>query len=296
MLRIFFVLALSSLIARFAFADETVEIQRVAQADEPSGNGKTGLEITSQAINALVDGDFKKAIEFTTKALGVGDLQGDDLISVYILRAEALAAMGRTDGAIDNINATLELRPDSPELTNIRGDIYLNSGQFPKALESYDESIDLKADFWEAYIDRGFAHAMLEDFDRALADASKAININPSEHTYANRADLYLVQDKFDLAIRDFTDALSQEKITNVGAYLGRAEAYYSSERYEEALQDYNKADELSPDDAVVLFLRGTTHEKLGDKANARSDLQRAGELDPENTEVRDTLERLGSK
>ncbi len=295
MLRPLLALVLSSLVPLPGFAEEQVREWRIAQADETPGQAESS-DVASEAIYALRRGEFEKAIELTTKVIDSGDLEEDDIINAYILRADAYAAMGRTEEAISDVSSTLQLRPDDPSLVNLRGDIHLNSGEFPAALQDYDRSIELKPDFWEAYIDRGFTHAMLEDFNKAVADATKAVDISPNEFTFANRGDLYLAQDQFDLAIQDFSDALSQGEITNIGAYLGRAEAYFSSERYDDALADYDKADEMSPDDAVVLFLRGTTHEELGNFAKARADLERAGELDPEYTDVQDALERLESK
>jgi tetratricopeptide (TPR) repeat protein len=60
------------------------------------------------------------------------------------------------------------------------------------------------------------------------------------------------------------------------------ASAYFKQNRLEEAVQEYNRAIELYPDDIASLVNRGEIYLRLGKFWEAAQDLKRASDLDPE--------------
>jgi tetratricopeptide (TPR) repeat protein len=56
----------------------------------------------------------------------------------------------------------------------------------------------------EAYINRGIAYKMMGDHDQAIANFSKALEINPRlAAAYVNRGRAYRSKDQYDRAISD---------------------------------------------------------------------------------------------
>ncbi len=62
---------------------------------------------------------------------------------------------------------------------------------------------------------------------------------------YRRRAEAYLLQERFDKALADYTKAIEMEP-SNVEYYLARAQ-FHGQQRPDEALRDYTKAIELDP-------------------------------------------------
>ena len=100
------------------------------------------------------------------------------------------------DRAIGECSAMLAL-PDYPaaEAYNNRGIAYAGKGQYDKAVEDYSRAIDLDARFDKAYNNRGNAYWHLGNHAASLADYQKAIEINPRDpNAYYNLACRYALR------------------------------------------------------------------------------------------------------
>jgi tetratricopeptide (TPR) repeat protein len=58
------------------------------------------------------------------------------------------------------------------------GVVYTSSNKFKEAIETYEKTIEIKPDYYEAYYGIGVAYAMLNEFDKALEAYEKAIVLN----------------------------------------------------------------------------------------------------------------------
>lgn len=109
------------------------------------------------------------------------------------------------------------------------------------------------------YVDRGFTLLNNQDNDQAIADFTKAIELDPK---YAH-------------------------------AYLGRGNANILKAEHDRAIADYTKAIELDPKFADAYYYRGLTYERLlGNKSSALADFRRAFSLG--QNKGKDGIERLG--
>jgi Flp pilus assembly protein TadD len=76
-----------------------------------------------------------------------------------------------------------------------------------------------------AYNNRGFAHFSKEEFEKALTDYSRAIELEPMDFGfYRNRGTLYVRVGKNDKAIQDFQKAakLGDEKTQELLKKIGK--------------------------------------------------------------------------
>ena len=124
---------------------------------------------------------------------------------------------------------------------------------------------------------RSFAYKIKNDFDRALADYTKAIEIDP-KYTYvynqrcwlratANR-DLPLALSDCDSAIRlGPNDALSIDS---------RGFVYLRLNRLDEAIADYDAALKINPQRAYSLYGRGLAKQRKGDQTGGDADIAAA--------------------
>ena len=83
---------------------------------------------------------------------------------------------------------TQEIKEDAEAYYN-RGNAYEKKGQYDKAISDYSKAIEINPKYAKAYNNRGIAHAIRGQYEKTISDYNKAIEINPR---YASR--LFLLQ------------------------------------------------------------------------------------------------------
>ena len=85
---------------------------------------------------------------------------------------------------------------------------YRARGDNDRAIADYTEAIRLNPNYVNAYHNRGVAYHVKGDSDRAIADFSEAIRLNPSfAPAYSCRGTVYAGRKEYARAIADFSDA-----------------------------------------------------------------------------------------
>jgi tetratricopeptide (TPR) repeat protein len=108
--------------------------------------------------------------------------------------------------------------------------------------------------------------------------------------TYSNRGLLYQRSGRLERAMADHDRSIKIDP-DNKNAYVNRGNCQYMSKRYVEALADYTRAIELSEEQfALAFYNRAFVHLALGDSEAARTDLERANELNPNSQKYRTAI------
>ena len=95
------------------------------------------------------------------------------------------------------------------------------------------------------YTGRGIAYVKKGEYDQAISDLTKALEIYPRyAEAYINRGVIYERKSQYDQAISDFTKALEINP-RDALAYSNRAIAYYHLKDYDKAWEDVFKAQGL---------------------------------------------------
>jgi PGF-CTERM protein len=97
------------------------------------------------------------------------------------------------------------------------------------------------------------------------------------------------------MAIEDFNKAIELDP-NNAGAYSNRGVAYDDLKQYERAVEDHNKAIKLNPNCAVAYANRGAAYDHLKQYEKAIEDYNKAIELDPDFALVYEYRELAQSK
>jgi tetratricopeptide (TPR) repeat protein len=69
---------------------------------------------------------------------------------------------------------------------NNRGTAYADLKQFKKAIQDYNQAIELDPEYTHAFNNRGFAYADLKQFKKAIQDYNQAIELDPELKTRAS--------------------------------------------------------------------------------------------------------------
>lgn len=115
----------------------------------------------------------------------------------------------------------------------------------------------------------------------------------PPDYTfYQNRANANFVMGEYDAAIADYNKAI-ELNAKEPTIYFSRGLAHFNNKSFTPAIADFGKVIELDPDEAMAYFKRGSALEKVGNFEKALTDYQKAVELDPDNEPAKTALQKL---
>ena len=86
-------------------------------------------------------------------------------------------------------NDVIEKYPNIATAYNARGAIYHTLGQYEKAINDYSKTLEINPTFLKVYLNRGGIYFVLNEYDRAINDYTQALKINPDYYNaYYSRA------------------------------------------------------------------------------------------------------------
>jgi tetratricopeptide (TPR) repeat protein len=123
------------------------------------------------------------------------------------------------------------------------------------------------------------------DYDKAINFYTKAIESEELKENliiaYVKRGHCYAAKDLLDLAIEDFTKAISLEP-TNALHFTSRGIVYSKLKYWDRAIEDFSEAIKLNPDNVYAYKNRGIAYEQKGLKNLANQDFLKATQLGKE--------------
>jgi protein O-mannosyl-transferase len=162
-----------------------------------------------------------------------------------------------------------------------RGNAFKNENKNDLAMADFSKAIELNPNSSFAFYNRGTAYEDAKKYELAMADYNKAIELNPDfSPAYNNRGNLYANGNKSDLALADFNKAIELNKDYSQ-AYNNRGNLYANANKYDLALADFNKAVELSPGNSKAYNNRANVYVKKKQYDLAISDFSKAIVLNP---------------
>jgi len=195
----------------------------------------------------------------------------------------------------DNVTKTPNL---SIALMN-RGLAYADLGQWEKAIDDYSRVLEIDPTYVETYDNRGVAYCNLNQWEKAIDDFSKAIKIDSNFlRAYYNRGIAYGKIGPMDKSIADYSRLIEIYPKSDK-AYANRGVDYFKLGQLDKAIVDYSMAILINPKYTDAYYNRGLAYGKLGNWENAIADYSRVLEIDPNNTLAysnrEDAYKKLGS-
>ena len=176
-----------------------------------------------------------------------------DAIGPLLQRARISAIEKDRDQALEDIDRAIDIDPENPAALLLRARINQQAGDTEAALADIQTILDDKPDTPAALELRGLIAAEQEDYAAAIRDFRKLAARDPDDAAVVGQlAMLYLAAKQPREAIRRFTRALEIDA-DNFPCRRGRSDAAISIGDHPAALADLEKAHELEPDDSGVL-------------------------------------------
>jgi Tfp pilus assembly protein PilF len=94
---------------------------------------------------------------------------------------EMLQARGDLDGAVEQFDFAIRIRPNDAVANNALGGALLAKGDLTGAVKQFDVALKAQPDYFDAHYNRGTALAAQENYTGAVAEFAEAAKLNPND-------------------------------------------------------------------------------------------------------------------
>ena len=161
---------------------------------------------------------------------------------------------------------------------------YFKSGKYVEAAAEFQALVDEAPAYDYGYFMLGNSFVKMGKTEQAIGNFKQAIELNGEKYVYHNSlATAYQASRQFRMVVETLNKAESVlEDRYKPTFYTTRGMAYYSLEKWSDAITDLEKAKSLKPTEAVHTAL-GVSYFKMGHHDKAASALEKALAKDPKN-------------
>ena len=229
------------------------------------------------------------------------------------------AAKGQFDTALEKCNAQMKLFTDNQTVQaiiyNMQGNLYLAQRKNDLAEKSYESALKANANYMQPYYALGRLYLFEKKEKKAIAQYEAILEKNPKQAgPHMLLGTIYDIQKRFDKSEKHYRSALeinpefapaannlayllaSQDK--NIDEALNYAKiakekipddpgvmdtlgwVYYKKGLNESAIHELKESVEKKPDNATIRYHLGMAYLKSGDKDRAKTNLEKALNLD----------------
>lgn len=163
------------------------------------------------------------------------------------------------------------------------GDAFYQFRNYNRAIEEYNKALEINPDDTLAILGRGLSYYASEQYSPALEDFNRLLELDPDFAIgYYNRGLTYSNLGQTEAAIADFDLAIALDP-SDYEAYYQRGVNYADLENYQQAIADFDEAIRLNAEYPFAYVARGYVYYTLGQYAQAVPDIERFIELQGED-------------
>lgn len=229
-------------------------------------------------------GKEQQGIDAVNKAIEIKP----DYYEAYGFRAVLYHLTGEYEVSqiIPDIDMALSEEPSNPELIKIKAGLLYKSKQFAKAISEYDKLLKIDPKAYEIIILIATTNKELGNKELALKGYTQAIEIQPKlSFAYEERAYFFIENEQFEKAIADYNKLIEiipeSLEFRSIKAYTlnNRGFAYFKINKNDIALTDINQSLKLLPTNSYAYKNRALVFLYNNEMDKGCSDLQKAIEL-----------------
>jgi tetratricopeptide (TPR) repeat protein len=238
------------------------------------------LSLAPQSLNAVLglgkaavgQGNWGVALGYFERANGLPGGSSDANTQFWL--AEALLRNNALPRAIETYNRSLQLQPVFPEALLGLAQARYGLGDRPGAEETVNQALNQRAAYAEALLFKGKLQQEQGQIDQAIATFGQSISANSRiAETYFRRGVLYIRKTDYNRAISDLRRSTElQPGMAEAFYWLGRS--YYAVSTNQQALEAFKRAVALQPGYTEARYYQGLVEEDLGQRNEAAASYQ----------------------
>jgi tetratricopeptide (TPR) repeat protein len=227
--------------------------EKVTELESALKDGKSGnTQERKEALTALKKGDATKAQELFKKVIEENKVK------------------------IEKDNENL-----AENYKNL-GNAYFIGLKYNKALGAYNNAIEIKPNYYEAWKDKGIVLSNLGRHDESIKAFNKVLKITPKSHEdWNNKALALYALGRPDEALKTFNKAL-EIKPDYSEAWAGKGGTLSRLGHHNKAIEAFNEALDIKPDYYDAWILKGLTFNALGRNDEALEAFNKSIEIKPD--------------
>jgi tetratricopeptide (TPR) repeat protein len=162
-----------------------------------------------------------------------------------------------------------------------RGLAHFQRGEHERAIAEFTAALGLNPNLAAAYAQRGEARRLTGEYELAVCDYDSAHLLDPSDaRVLFNRGMVQWILGRIDAAVADFGACLRLDP-NNALAWTHQGAAHADQDDLNAALADFTRALQLDPSSQLAYQKRGDLYVRLGDHDRAIADYNQAAKLNP---------------
>lgn len=194
-------------------------------------------------------------------------------IEAYEYNVLALIELKRFKDAVDATDGALGASKTA-RMYYLKGIAQDSLMDYKNANFSFSRALFYDSKNMDAQLGTAFTYSKLNEYDKAIASADKAVNIDVTNvKALSLRADINLEHKNAIKALDDLSKIITLQP-ENPNSYIVRAGVYQAINQHQNAIADYTKAIQLNKEDYLVYYLRAKTFEALLDYKSAIKDYE----------------------
>jgi tetratricopeptide (TPR) repeat protein len=208
------------------------------------------------------------------------------LISIFAVASatadDRATCVAKGANAIAACDRWINREPENPVAYFNRGEIYQSKDDYDRAIIDFNKAIQLNWTYALVYDRRGSTYFRKGQYDRAMADFEHEIRLDPEYGpTYNNRGLVYDAMGDHVRAFADYDQAIRLNPNGASNAYVNRGHLYAGRGDYDRAIADFNQAINISPNYSIAYNNRGNCYEHKSDHDRAIADFNQAIKSSP---------------
>jgi len=207
----------------------------------------------------------------------------------------AHAAEGNLRKGLAQLLEAVKLDPDNAELNHQTAVVLRVLGEYKLSLKYFNRALALQPKFPEAQNNLGTLYLEMGEWDKAIACFKEAVSdiiYNSPQFAYNNMGLAYFNKGDYDKAIENYKRALRSSPSYTL-CYSNLALAYEAKGEIDEAVANYKKVIVYFPKDAAAHLALAKALLSSGKKKEAKEELNLTIWADPTGPEAKEAREKL---
>jgi len=270
--------------------------------DDPEGFYKLGVAY-------LEGGKYQEAADNFRESLSLNSEES----RYYFQLSRTYELMGNLDLALSEIKEAYQRNKDNPEILLRMGLILYQQGKFREAVPCFHEAISFNPFYVPAYVELGKVYNQLEYYEEAIYVLEEALSLEPNnesawrnlrvaegirkkrQSTELNNLGIaYAEKNKLDKAIEKFQKAIEIFP-DDSEFHFNLAYAYYQLENFDSAIVSFKNALRLSPNLAEAHLYLGEIHALKKHYSEAKSAFNLFLQLNPTGEQAEKIRAKISS-